>query len=239
MFERNEKITSQEKPEGFGQEERQFEDPAMLLSCLIATITEPMILKIADAVGEQLRPLISELREFATKLQQVIYSQQATEKQLEALISQNRLLENASKESHLLSQDRYQQCIVEPMARSLFAVFDDIENAKRRCRETEHMDCPPVCDILDAIFIHLRQFLSVYQIEPVKHRPKSKFDPKVMRPVKIVVTENKDLDNRIAKSLQMGFRWQEDRLLRPESVTVFKYEDPLNNNFNEKERSRS
>lgn len=239
MFERNEKITSQEKPEGFGQEERQFEDPAVLLNCFIAAITKPMFLTIADAVGEQLRPLISELREFATKLQQVIYSQQATEKQLEALISQNRLLENASKESHLLSQDHYQQYIIEPMARSLFAVFDDIENAKRRCRETEHMDSPPVCDVLDAVFIYIRQFLSVYQIEPVKHRPNSKFDPKVMRPVKIVVTENKDLDNRIAKSLQMGFRWQEDRLLRPESVTVFKYEEPLNNDFDEKERSRS
>jgi len=180
----------------------------------------------------------TELSQLATKQKQTIYSQQNIQKQLETLISQNRLLENASKENRLLSQDHYQQCIIEPMARSLFAVFDDIENAKRRCRETGQMNSPPICDIFDGIFIHLRQFLSIYQVEPVKHRPNSKFDPKVMRPVKIIATENKDLDNCVAKSLQTGFRWREGRLLRPESVAVYKYEEPLNNNFDEKERSQ-
>jgi molecular chaperone GrpE (heat shock protein) len=201
---------------------------AEILACQQAT---------SGHVQARLADFSTELRQAATKQQQLAYSLQTIEKQLEALILQNRLLENASKENRLLTQDHYQQCIVEPMARSLFAVFDDIEGARRRCGETEQIDSSAVCGTLDGIYIHLRQFLSIYQIEPIRHSPNSRFDPKVMRPIKVIATENKDLNNCVAVSLQAGFRWREDRLLRPESVAVYRYEKPLNNNFDKEERS--
>jgi molecular chaperone GrpE (heat shock protein) len=44
-----------------------------------------------------------------------------------------------------------------------------------------------------------------------------------MKPVSRVSTTDKRLDGLVAKSLQIGFRWNQQRLLRPESVSIYKY----------------
>lgn len=209
------------------------------LSSLQSYLTQITALqqKISEQVQTRLADLDTGLKQAVTKQQQIEYSLQAIEKQLEAVIQQNRLLENAGKENLILSQDHYQQCIIEPMARSLFAVFDDIDGARRHYSEAAQINSQAVCDSLDGIYIHLRQFLSIYQVESIRHSPKSSFDPKVMKPLKTIATDNKDLNNCIAASLQVGFRWRDNKLLRPESVALYKYEIPQNNNLDKNERS--
>jgi len=179
----------------------------------------------------------AELRCIKTAQLQLASSVCGIEKQLQSLIMQNTLLENASKESGLLTEEHYQQCIVQPMVRSLFPAFDEVEEAKRRSFEAGPMNSTAVCDVFDAILIHLRQFLSTYQVESIRHSPDTKFDPKLMRPVKIIATGDKTLNGCIAASLRTGFRWREENLLRPESVAVYRYEFSFNHNLNDHERS--
>jgi molecular chaperone GrpE (heat shock protein) len=44
-----------------------------------------------------------------------------------------------------------------------------------------------------------------------------------MKPVSRVSTTDKRQDGLVARSLQIGFRWNQQRLLRPESVSIYKY----------------
>ena len=45
----------------------------------------------------------------------------------------------------------------------------------------------------------------------------------MMKPVKVIQTANRDLDDCIAESLLAGLMLNKDRLLRPESVSLYKY----------------
>jgi len=223
MVEKSKEIINHDKAKT-GQKDNQYEDYAVLLSRVISGITKSFLLEIAGKVSEQLRPLISELKETTTKCQQIMYSQQAIEKQLEALISQNKLLEGTSKENRLLTEQHYQERIVEPMIRLLFPVFDAIEDAKYCWSGKEQVAEQRFGDILDQIHVQLAQFLLIYAIEPVKHRPGADFDPKVMKPIKFIPTKKKELNSRVAKRLQIGFRQGDQRILRPESVALYRYE---------------
>jgi len=148
------------------------------------------------------------------------------EKQLDQLIAGNKLLENASQENRILSEEHYQDHIVEPMVRSLFPVIDLINDAKNRNMDSGKDENTGANGLTEAIFIQLQQFLSAYQIEPIQHQPGAKFDPRQMRPLKTVSTQDKRLADRVARSLQAGFRCGRERLLRPESIALYKYCQP-------------
>ena len=181
----------------------------------------------------------ADLRRIGAAQQQLASSVCNIDKQLQSLIVQNELLENISKENRILTQDHYQQCIIEPMVRSLFPIFDEVEEAKQRFQEAGKMNGTAVYEVLDAILIHLLQLLSTYQVTQIKHNPNVKFDPKLMRPVKIISTEDRLLNSYVAGSLRTGFRWRQDKVLRPESVAVYRYEPSFSINLNKSERDLS
>lgn len=187
------------------------------------------ILNKQQEILDQMPAKLAQLETLPTKLQtsqqQIIYSLQHIEKQLDQQIAESRLLENASQENRLLSQEHYQDHIVQPMVRSLFPIVDFINDAKDRSTDPATDKKMDADELIEAISIQLQQFLAVYQIEPIRHKPKAKFDHRLMRPVKTVTTDNRQLDNRIAKSLQAGFWWRKETILRFESVALYKFKD--------------
>jgi len=188
--------------------------------------------EILDQILAKLAQLETQSTKNQTSQQQIVYSLQHIEKQLDQLIAESKLLENASRENHLLSQEHYQDHIVQPMVHSLFPIIDFINDAEDRSGEPATDRKIDTNELTGAIFTQLQQFLAVYQIEPIRHRPKAKFNPSLMRPVKTVTTENRQLDNRIAKSLRVGFWWRKERVLRFETVALYKFKDSKSETVN-------
>jgi hypothetical protein len=179
---------------------------------------------ILNKFDDRLAAVNSRLATIETGQQQIIYSLQHVEEQLEGLIAESKLLENASQEMRLLSKEHYQDHVIEPMARSLFGLFDFVEKARgttARCSGNGEIQ-----EFIEAVSVQLRQFLSSYQIEPILHKPGAKFDPGEMRPVKTVCTHDRRLADRVERSLQAGFRCGRERLLRAESIALYKYREP-------------
>jgi len=177
--------------------------------------------RILDDVASKLMSISSQLSQLATLQQKNAYAIGALEKQLASIGVQNQLLEAASRENARLSQEYYQDHIIKPMVGNLFPVLDLIEDAQNSWAEHACVIEPHVKQLIEGIHAQLCQFLAVYQIEQIKHQPGSEFDPQLMKPARVVPAGTEELDNRIAKSLQAGFRCSRSgQLLRPESVIV-------------------
>jgi molecular chaperone GrpE (heat shock protein) len=187
----------------------------------------------AKWLSSQLIELQGKVGQVSSCQQQLVYSQEAVEKQLTSVLQQIKLLENAASENHLLSQQHYQKHIIEPMVRSLFPVLDMIEDIKRSSQQPEYPKDSAISEVIDCVGEYIRQFLASYGIDSIEHEYGAAFEPQVMKPVKLILTEKVNLDRRVAKCLQAGFRLKDTEVLRLESVALFKYQEPLNDKQNQ------
>jgi molecular chaperone GrpE (heat shock protein) len=130
------------------------------------------------------------------------------------------VLEVALKENTTLSQQYFSDHILEPMAQALLPINDLIEDAISSWLDTAAAIDPSILQLLDVVSM---QFLGFYGIEYIRHAPGVHFDPQVMKPAKIAEIAVYELDGKIAKSLQAGFRLNGRRLLRPESVVLYRF----------------
>lgn len=187
---------------------------------LAANLKKLMSESVNDRIGnipDQILQITHQLNQIQTRQQQFAYNFESIGDYLKKNSSNSKLLENAVTASQVLTDEHYQKHIIEPMAYSLFAVIDIIEDSRRSSSNVTN------CDLLDAIKSQLLQFFVGYDIKIIQHKKDSNFDPKLMKPVNIVPTEDKKLDGYVAISLQPGFCWK-NKLLRAESVSLYKYE---------------
>ena len=214
-----------------GQFLRPLTDELVFLKVHLSKLTAKQQ-DMIDQMGTRLMPISVQLTKIDTRLQQIIYSLERVEKQQDQLNAQGKLLDNASRERQILSEEHYQDHIIQPMVRSLFAIFDFVNDVRNG--STGRSNNGEMCrkELADSVLIQLCQFLSAYEIELIQHKAGAKFDPRQMRPVKKISTDDKGLDNRVAKSLRTGFRGQQQqRLLRPESVVLYEYRETKSTNI--------
>ncbi len=221
MFNRNDKNDKSKVPIELAtnSSNEQFDTAAMLLGQALLQFLERSNSRIAEKVLENLIPMASQLTKIETQQKQSNFQLDSIEKVLSNLSSYSKLLENASQTNHLLSKQHYEDYIVQPMARSLFAVIDLIEDARKSCKDNTQDQV----ELIKVIKVQLEQFFQNYGIKVIRHQPGSQFNPQLMKPVSKVTTTDKSLDGCIAKSLQAGFIWNQQRLLRPESVSIYKF----------------
>ncbi|MHC4538692.1 MAG: nucleotide exchange factor GrpE, partial [Planctomycetota bacterium] len=179
-----------------------------------------------ELTDEKLAPLSAQLAKLQTGQQQISYSLERVEERLEQLNAESKLLENASRENRLLTEEHYENHVFQPMVRSLFPAFDLLDDAQNGIAERTEDSDKRTQQLIEGILIQLGQFLSAYGVERIEHKPGAKFDPAEMSPVKTVTTHDKRLDNRVGKSLRAGFRGPQQRLLRTESVALYRYREP-------------
>ena len=147
----------------------------------------------------------------------------AIRQQVASLTSIHQLLERASQANHLLGKQHDTNHVIAPMLRSLFPVLDLIEDSLDHRNEDDlsaGMNQKP----LMAIWCQLEQFLSNYDVHILKHDNGTQFDPKMMKPVASVQTDNKRLHRHVAESLQIGFQMNDRQILRLETVSIFNYQ---------------
>lgn len=182
---------------------------------------------LQDLSGQAVQ-LSNQLSQVENRQQQSVYDFKSVKQQLEGLTSMNNLLENAGKTNQLLGQDHYNQHIIEPMMRSLFPVFDLIADSRKHHHDSTNK-------AMDSVYSQLQQFIANYNIEIVEHTAGDSFNPKTMRPIKWEITSEEHLEKTVARSLLIGFR-SGPRLLRMETVSLFKYQPSETNSVNLIER---
>ena len=179
----------------------------------------------------QIVQLSNQVSQVETKQQKSLCDIESVRQQLGNLTSTNKLLENAGETTQLLGQEHYNQHIIEPMVRSLFSIFDLIADSHKHsdfsCKEMGPMD---------SIYSQLQQFIMNYGIEIIKHTTEDSYDPKPMKPIKWEITSEKHLEKSVARSLQIGFKLGQTRVLRMETVSLFKYQPSETNSITLNER---
>ena len=194
----------------------------------------PAILQIALALDELIKGRSVPLQDITEKLlhleAKVAQNHQQSQGQFASLAQQLKnlesikaLLESVSDANRRLSEQFYDEQVIEPMARSLFPLVDFTIRAGHAL-EKDTSRYQLAFQYFAAIQTQLDQFLINFGIERFQHRAEEPFNPKVMKPVKIVQTCDKSLIGLVAESLLCGFRKQ-DRILRAETVSLFKRED--------------
>ncbi len=137
---------------------------------------------------------------------------------LEELATRTQALEKASEEMDRLSEQHYQERVIQPMVRSIFPLYDLVEDADGSWARQEGREMK-LTNLLEALRCQIEEFLAPYGVEPFWHDPGAVFDPALMQPVKKVETSREELDGTIEESWQVGFR-RGERILRDESVVL-------------------
>lgn len=142
--------------------------------------------------------------------------------QLKNLESLQTLLETINETNRKLSAQFFDEQIIQPMIRSLFPLIDFTNKAKESLKENTHR-YQLALQYIAAIQTQLDQFLINFGIERFHHITEEPFNPKIMKPLKSIHTNDKRLNGLVAESLQHGFKKQ-DQILRPETVSLYKYQ---------------
>lgn len=188
-----------------------------------------------QAVPEQIVRLSNQISQVERKQQQSLNSFDSIRQLFENTVSANNLLEKAGQVNLLLGKQHYDKHITEPMLRSLLPVVDIIVDSRKH---NKNCSCNSA-NVINSIYSQLLQFLSSYGVEIFTHSERDKFDPQSMKPIKWEYTAESSLDNSVARSLQAGFRLNQTRILRMETVSLFKYKPSETNNVNLIERTEN
>jgi molecular chaperone GrpE (heat shock protein) len=148
------------------------------------------------------------------------------EKRLADLAAKDGALERASAELGRLGQESYERHVIEPLVRSVFPLFDLVGDLAGREGQTADRTSAPASKVLGVVRSGLLEFLAPYGVEPFRHKAGAKFNRQLMRPLRLVPTEDKGLHLKVVQSCQTGFRWGE-RVLRPEAVILYQFKEAI------------
>ena len=208
-------------------------DPAVSLSRALQRLIDTAHQNSTEDMAEQNIPMLYQMGQLETRQQQSLYHLEAVRKQLDMLTANTKLLENAGRSNDLLGEQHYQKHVLEPLLRSVFPVFDLIQDAGKSS------DNQPSRDLVQSVWAQLEQFLLNYDVHIIRHTSGHLLDPKIMKPMKWTLTTDHTLDLRVCKSLQIGFKQGQERILRHESVSLYKFQADETKPINLSERIES
>ena len=186
---------------------------------------------IQDMPG-QIVQLSNHVSQIETRQQQSVFCTESIKQQLENMASTNKLLENASETVLLLGKEHHEEHVIQPVVRSLFPVLDLIEDARKHWTSSEQ-----VIELLNGIWSQMEQFLAIYDVHITKHTTGDSYNPKAMKAIKWEFTPEEHLEKSVAQSLQIGFTLGQTRILRTETVSLFKYQPLQTDSINLNERT--
>jgi hypothetical protein len=206
--------------------------PAEALSRALQQLIETAHQNSTQDMADQNIPMLYQMSQMENQQQQNLYQLEAIKKQLDTLTANHKLLENAGRSNELLGQQHYQQHVLDPLLRSVFPVFDLINDAAT----SKEDGSTQLHATLDTVWSQLEQFLAAYDVHIIRHLQGQDFAPKIMKPVKWVSTPEKKLDHRVCQCLQIGFRRGQEQILRHETVSLYQYEAEKSTNLTQIER---
>ncbi|HEW78983.1 MAG TPA: nucleotide exchange factor GrpE [Phycisphaerales bacterium] len=206
-------------------QQEEISDAALQLAQAFQELMEECAPDFPKEVSEQIVRLSNQISQIENKQQQSLYNFESIRQLLENTVSANSLLEKAGETNLLLGKQHYEEHIIEPMLRSLFPVFDIIADSRKH-----HGYCScNAMSLMDSIYSQLLQFLANYGVEIFEHTTADSYDREIMKPIKWETTSQEHLENSIAQSLQAGFRLGQTRILRMETVSLYKHQPSKTN----------
>jgi molecular chaperone GrpE (heat shock protein) len=199
-------------------------DVGALLNQCLGEIVNNAALAASREVASQTASLQSSLEKLVTALEETQKSQRMLDSRVQELVARSQLLERASQERAVLSEEHHQHHVIEPMIRLLFPVIDVLDKAKGVKGKDNVLVDRAQWAVVEQIQIYMNQFLSAHSVTVVRSQSGAPLNPKVMKPVQFVACQNIGQNSRVAKSLQAGFVQGTGRVLRFESVALYRYE---------------
>lgn len=112
--------------------------------------------------------------------------------------------------------------LLRPVFMDVIEVIDDTNKMIRSLKEKNQLDnAGKILKTLENIPGDLEDLLYKHGVEVVETEEKG-FDPSVQKILKVEVTKDESKNKAIAQKIKNGYQWEE-RLIRHEMVTVFKY----------------
>lgn len=139
---------------------------------------------------------------------------------IQAMYERLECLNAANEQRSRLTERFFEETVLEPLVRRVFQLIDLLGGAD--AENTDGEAGASGADVLAATRAELLSLLSGYGVEPVYEEPGCRMDAKLMCPVRTKYTADPRLDLTVAESLRVGFR-RGDRVLRPQSVVVFRW----------------
>ena len=156
-------------------------------------------------------------------LQSLEGSTQKLTEAVKALYGKQECLERTSRQNTLLSEQHYQQHVIEPLVRRIFPLIDILSESGSGSNGNQFPNARS--DILAALAAELRELLAGYGVEPIQVADGSPFDAKIMKPVRFVTTF-RSKDDKIVESMdRLGFR-RDELILRPAAVCIYCFKSP-------------
>ena len=176
-----------------------------------------------------MQQLLAGQRAQEERLERVLQQLEASDKSLgelkrtvEALAGEHKALALANEQANRLGELHWQQHVIQPMAGQLFPVFDLVVGFRAANRGRDNASETS----FKAIQSMLQEFFSTYGIEYFVPKARAKFDPALMKVVKMVPTCDSRLQNRVQRCMQVGFKRGQGAAIRPASVALWRYQPP-------------
>lgn len=139
---------------------------------------------------------------------------------LRVLFQRMDCLDEFARQQKVLTDQHYFEHVVMPMFRRLSG---EIDLAGDYLASFEGASSTPI-DLLQALRDQLIELLGEYGIRKLHADPGAIFEPKWMKPGKIVLTTNKSEDKQIVSTMRCGFA-RGELILRPATVCMLKFEN--------------
>ena len=139
-----------------------------------------------------------------------------------ALYGKHDCLEQTSRQQTLLSEQHYQEHVIEPLVRRIFPLIDILLEAVSG--SNGKLVSTARSDLFEALTANLYELLADYGVEVIQTAAGSPFDAKIMKPVRFVPTLRTRQDKKIESVVRPGFR-RGKRMLRPVMVALYRFKD--------------
>ncbi len=196
---------------------------ATLIAELLAV---PQVLEQIRQSIEQQRDLIARLEKtqamHGRDIQRLDGSVRKINSDMEAFYQRQNCMEQASERLTLLSQEHYQQHVLDPLARRILQLLDTVDEASSKGGAQQGNN--EESDICRAFRANLLELLANYGIEQISADQGSVFDPKVMRPVRFAPTDCGQRDKTVESVVRHGYV-SDSRVLRPAMVSIYRFDD--------------
>jgi molecular chaperone GrpE (heat shock protein) len=181
------------------------------------------------SLPKQLRALVRQqglqqhqAEEIRQQVSQCVQSVQDVARCVEQLYQRQECLENAGRQQAMLTEQHYENHVIEPLARQLFPIVDLTERALS-VGAGGQCSCH---DVLEATRSQTLELLAYYSIAPFLATLGCPLDAKIMYPAEMRPTADPSADRTIAANIRCGFR-RGQRILRPLHVAIYRLEISL------------
>ena len=169
--------------------------------------------KQLDTVSRELQEIKDQQRELLEELKSNRHDLARLSGSFQELSVRDDTLTHASRQCELLSEEHYQQHVIEPLARGLIAALDILRDAN------DSSPSESAYPLVEGLRAQLESLLGQFGIEPIDVRIGAPFDPRLMKPLARVPALDASEQNTIREVRQVGF-CRGDRVIRPASVVI-------------------